>query len=86
MFESLVSGSIDPEIIKLLKLVKQALVGVESRLVAQVETGEPVRMLAASAQLDAVHAWSPAIDDLLRKLETPVKPAVAMRIPPHKDH
>ena len=73
MFENLVAGSIEPEIVKLLHSLKQALEGVEHRLVEQVGTGDPITMLSASTQLSALHAWAPAIDDILKSLET--KPA-----------
>ncbi len=75
MLSDLVSSSIEPEIIKLLKSVKQALAGVETRLIQQAESGDPITMLSAGAQLNAVHAWAPAIDDILKSLEP--KPATS---------
>lgn len=81
MFESLVAGSIEPEVKKLLLGVKQALEGVEKRLNEQVATNDPITVLSASAQLNAIHAWAPAIDDILKSLEP--KPA-APHVPlPH---
>ena len=73
MFENMIAGAIEPEAIKYLKLVKQALAGVKTRLEAQHETGEPIAMLSAKTQLDAIAAWAPAVDEMLKALET--KPA-----------
>lgn len=82
MFESLVAGSIEPEIIKLLQGVKHALEGVETRLLTQVESGDPITILSASTQLSALHAWAPAIDDILKGLEPkPVAPHVSPSSP-----
>ena len=79
MFESMIAGAIDPEAIKYLKLVKQALTGVEARLEAQKASGEPLRVLAAQAQLDAIAAWAPAVDEMLKAIEA--KPAVHPAVP-----
>jgi hypothetical protein len=86
MLSDLVSSSIEPEIRKLLHAVKDALVGVETRLIQQAESGDPITMLSAGAQLNAVHAWAPAIDDILKSLEPKPPTATARRIPPGPDH
>jgi hypothetical protein len=78
MFESLVSGALDPEVVKYLKLVKHVLGGVKERLAAQEASGEPVAMLTAKVQFDVIMVWEPAIDEMLAALE--VKP------PPHPTH
>ena len=86
MFENLVAGSIEPEIIKLLRSVKQALEGVEHRLVEQVESGDPVTVLSASTQLSALHAWAPGINDVLKSLEPKPPTVTALRVPPGHGH
>ena len=86
MFESLVAGSIEPEIIKLLHSVKQALEGVEHRLNEQVATNDPITVLSASAQLNALHARAPAIDDILKSLEPKAPTVTALRVPPPHGH
>lgn len=74
MFENMIAGALDPEIVKYLRAVKQALAGVEVRLEAQKASGEPLRVLTAQAQLDAIAAWAPAVDEMLKAIEA--KPAV----------
>jgi hypothetical protein len=69
MFENMIAGAIDPEMAKILKLVQHALEGVKTRLEAQHATGEPIAMLSAKAQLDAIAAWAPAVDEMLKALE-----------------
>lgn len=79
MFESLVSGALDPEVIKYLKAVKHALEGVEERLRTQEASNDPVRVLSARVQLDAIAAWAPAVDEMLKAIEA--KPAVHPAVP-----
>ena len=74
MFESLVAGSLEPEILKLLKDVKQALAGVHDRLDTQQKGADLGVAMAAHLQLSALDAWSPMITDLIAQLEKP-KPA-----------
>lgn len=81
MFETLISGAIDPEAIKYLRLIKQALDGVQSRLVAQDDRHDPLAQISAKVQLDAIAAWAPAVDEMLAALET--KPAPAVHAVPH---
>lgn len=80
MFEGLVSGALDPEAIKYLRAVKHALEGVATRLEAQKASGEPLRVLTAKVQLDAIAAWAPAVDEMLKAIEA--KPA--LHVPPHR--
>jgi hypothetical protein len=79
MFESMIASALDPEMTKLLRAAKTALAGVAERLEAQKASGEPLRVLAAQAQLDAIAAWAPAVDEMLKAIEA--KPAVHPAVP-----
>lgn len=82
MFENLVAGSLEPEILKLLREVKKALDGVEERLKAQQAGSDLGVAMSAHLQLGALDAWYPAIGDLIAALEKPAAPASHAPRPP----
>jgi len=65
MFASLVSGAVEPELVKVAKAAQVALSGVRQRLVEQSQGDDPVTVLAARQQLKALDAWEPGIAEFL---------------------
>ena len=65
MFASLVSGAVEPELVKVAKAAQVALSGVRMRLNEQTASEDPVTVLAARQQLKALDAWEPALAEFL---------------------
>jgi hypothetical protein len=87
MFENLVAGSIDPELIKILHAVDAALGGVKTRLEDQLHGTDQLTSLSAELQLKALAAWRPALLDMIATLtpKTPTTTVTARRIPLEHD-
>jgi hypothetical protein len=83
MFENLVAGSLDPEILKLLRLAKTALLEVRQRQNTLSGDKDHVTALVANQVLAQLDAWQPALDVMISGLE-PKAPAPHVNPAPHR--
>jgi len=74
MFESMIAGSVEPELLKLLKLAKTALLEVRQRQNTLSGDKDHVTALVANQVLAQLDAWQPALDVMIAGLE-PKAPA-----------
>ena len=65
MFSSLVSGAVEPELVKVMRAAQVALNGVRMRLNEQAAGDDPVTVLAARQQLKVLDAWEPGLAEFL---------------------
>ena len=83
MFEQLAASAIEPELLKILHAVDSALGGVQTRLVVQSKSTDPLTALTASVQLNALATWKPALADMSASLSKPAAPAPHAPLPGH---
>ena len=69
MFGNLVSGAVEPEIVKVARAAQAALNGVRKRLTEQLASDDLVTVLAARQQLKALDAWEPGIGEFLEAFQ-----------------
>jgi hypothetical protein len=69
MFSSLVSGAVEPELVKIVKAALASLDVVRMRLEEQTSDMDPITVLAARQQLKALDAWTPGLADFLARLQ-----------------
>ena len=82
MIEQLAASAIEPELLKILHAVDSALGGVQTRLLVQSKSTDPLTALTASVQLNALATWRPAISDMIASL-APKAPAPHAPLPGH---
>jgi hypothetical protein len=87
MFEQLAASAIEPELLKILRLAKQALLEVRQRQNTLSGDKDHVTALVANQVLAQLDAWQPALDVMIAGLEPkPAPPAQALRLPPGHGH
>ena len=69
MFDNLVQSAVFPAIKEVITAADNALEGVKTRLQAQLAGPDHITALAAKAQLDAIAAWEPAFQDIVKNLK-----------------
>lgn len=82
MFENLVAGSVEPELLKILRLAKTALLEVRQRQNTLSGDKDHMTALVANQVLAQLDAWQPALDVMIAGLEP--KPAVPHSPAPHR--
>ena len=69
MFSSLVSGAVEPELVKIVRAALASMEVVRLKLEEQTNDMDPITVLAARQQLKALDAWTPGLVDFLEHLQ-----------------
>lgn len=69
MFESMIAGSVEPEILKLLRLAKTSLGEVRQKQILLANSGDHMTALIAQQVMLQLDAWQPALDVMIAGLE-----------------